>query len=613
MESINLLLDIAGYLELNNIEAELQAIKERSEQENAPIILPLVGEFSSGKTTLINALTDSWKFETATQPTTATIYEIHFGSDTCHATIVNEKDEGIEIAEITDLKNEILADAKVVIAYDSSKRVPATTILVDTPGLSSPDVKHKQTLVDFLPKADAILLVTDINQQVTRSLTNFIEMMKLSKRPIFLILTKSDTKPESDIESAKKYISDNCKIPLKQVAVVSSSTGRLDDLYRLFDEIQKDKKEILKQVDNQRLKHVEKTLGDHITDLMKASSSDKELDEAIRQEQYALEVIKKNIDRLITSVDDDITEYGRMVARRFEDTILSELMSLVSGSNKNFDKEAVSKINNISSLLMNDYKSRVRGLLQDKARSNKGTEHEVYLSSIDCVDVSSIEMSGLNYDLDLNNMGHEFDGVIKTGVIAVGAAAAVAAVAATGGATAIAGAGSGAKAITSTLSVADNAIDLIDTVSDVGSIISNQRSANRIEKAVRFVSHTKGKIDSISTADRNIGQQMGRDKGLIDTMVGFATDKLISKPKRTKAIRDYVDGTLAPEFKVRLSLISQQVVSDVRDCLSQGASEIIEQKTASLLRLKSEMNEKKACFAERMNKLREYQTKLLTL
>ena len=65
--------DIADYLGLSDIVSELEAIDLRSRQENANLILPLVGEFSSGKTTLINALTDSKKLETSTKPTTATI------------------------------------------------------------------------------------------------------------------------------------------------------------------------------------------------------------------------------------------------------------------------------------------------------------------------------------------------------------------------------------------------------------------------------------------------------------------------------------------------------------------------------------------------------------
>ena len=295
MNNIEKLLEISEYLGLSNITSELKAIALRSQQENATLVLPLVGEFSSGKTTLINSLTDSKKLETATKPTTATIYEVHFGCDSCRASVLNDKNEFIDIEDISSLKNDALADAKVVTVFDTSVRVPATTILVDTPGLSSPDPKHKQTLVNFLPKADGIMLVSDINQQITRSLTDFIETMKLSKRPIYLVLTKSDTKSANDIETAKKYISENCQIPLKQMAVVSAATNSLDELYALLDSIQKDKKEILKQVDGQRIKNIVNLLTDHVEELMSASNSDKDLDEAIRRSQYELDKISRNI------------------------------------------------------------------------------------------------------------------------------------------------------------------------------------------------------------------------------------------------------------------------------------------------------------------------------
>ena len=283
MERIKLLRTIAESLGLDNIVSELEAIDTRSKQENANIILPLVGEFSSGKTTLINALTDSKKLETATKPTTATIYEVHFGCDSCHAKVLDQKGELHSVQDVAELKNDILADAKVVTVFDTSNRVPSTTILVDTPGLSSPDQKHKQTLVGFLPKADGIMLVSDINQQITRSLVDFIETMKLSRRPIYLILSKSDTKSRTEIEAVKKYISDNCHIPLKQIAVVSASTGELDELYSLLDSIQKDKKHIIEKVDSQRVKNIIDVLTNHIDELMNASNSDKDLEEAIRR------------------------------------------------------------------------------------------------------------------------------------------------------------------------------------------------------------------------------------------------------------------------------------------------------------------------------------------
>lgn len=604
MDRIEQLQIIAEYLGLSNVVTELKAIDFRSKQENPTLILPLVGEFSSGKTTLINSLTDSKKLETATKPTTATIYEVHFGCDSCHAKVVTEEGHIQDVDDIANLKNDDLANAKVVTVFDTSSRVPSTTILVDTPGLSSPDPKHKQTLVNFLPKADGIMLITDINQQITRSLTDFIETMKLSKRPIFLILTKSDTKSALDVESAKKYISENCQIPLKQLAVVSAATNNLEEIYSLLDSIQKDKKEILKQVDEQRIKNIVNLLTEHIETLMSASNSDKDLDEAIRKSQYELDKISRNIDRLVDSMSDDIEEQERTVSRRFEDTIFAKLNTLVTGKSNNFDGEAISSINNTATLLMNDYKSGIQNILKEKARSQKGSENEVPLSSLENIDLSSIQMSGLSYNLDLNTMGHEYDGWIKTGVIAVAAVGAVAAVASTGGA---------ATGALTTAATVDNVIDVADTVSDVGSIISNQKTVGRMERAVGFVSNAASTYNSFNESNQQKGQQIGSDKGMIDSLVGLVTDKMMSKPQRVRAIRNYVDGSLAPEFKSGLQSISQSLINSIRCSLQNEASVIIGQKTDSLNQLRNELKEKKDLFEQRMEQLREFITILLTI
>lgn len=596
--------DIAEYLGFSNIVSELETIDLRSKQENANLILPLVGEFSSGKTTLINALTDSKKLETAITPTTATIYEVHFGCDSCHAKVVAENGSIQDVDNIAELKNDVLADAKVVIVFDTSSKVPSTTILVDTPGLSSSDPMHKQTLVNFLPKADGIMLVTDINQQITRSLTDFIETMKLSKRPIYLILTKSDTKSDTDIASVKQYISDNCKIPLKQVAVVSSVTDSIDELYTLLDLIQKDKKEILKQVDGQRIKNIINFLLDHIEELMSASNSDKELDEAIQRSQSELDKISQNIDRLVDTMSDDIEEQSRKTSRLFEDSIFTKLNSLVTGKSSNFDGEAISIINSTATLLMNDFKSCIQSILREKARSRKGSENEVPLASLEDMDLSAIQMSGLSYNLDLNSMGHEYDGWIKTGVIAVAAVGAVAAVASTGGAAA-------AGALTT--ATIDNVIDVADTVSDVGSIISNQKAVGKMERVVGFVSNATEKYNSFCNSNQQMGRQIGSDKGMIDSMVGFVTDKTMSKPQRVRAIRNYIDGSLSPEFKSCLQGISQSLINTIRCNLHDEASALIGQKSDSLNQLKQELKEKKNVFESRMEQLRSFKTILLTI
>lgn len=80
-----------------------------------------------------------------------------------------------------------------------------------------------------------------------------------------------------------------------------------------------------------------------------------------------------------------------------------------------------------------------------------------------------------------------------------------------------------------------------------------------------------------------------------------------------RAIRNYIDSSLTPEFKLQLSSVSQSLVISIRNSLQNEASTLIGQKTHSLNQLKSEMKEKKDVFENRMKQLREYKTLLLTI
>lgn len=601
MNKINRIIEIAESLEFKDLCKDLLRIKKRASTENAELIFPLVGEFSSGKTTLLNALTDSKKLETATKPTTATIYELHFGCSKCYANVLNSNGQNEE-CDIDNLKNEALKDATVVKIYDTSTKIPSTTILVDTPGLSSPEPKHKQTLVDFLPYADGVLLVTDVNQQLTRSLIDFIETMKLAKRPIYLVLTKCDTKSQNDIEIVKSYISDNCKLPIQQMACVSAVNDDLQELYSLIDKIQKDKNNILKQVDDQRIKIIIKEMLARMDELLKASSSDKDLDEAIRRQEYELNIINRNIERLIDDTKSEIEDKERSIVRNFEDTVSERLEVLVAGKSENFDADAVSAINNTASLLFNDYKISIQRLLQEKARSRRNTDDGISLRSLEEMDMSSYSISGLSYSLDLNSAGHGYDGMISTGVKVAAAVGAAIVVASTGGGAAVAGA-----------ATVETAIDVVDTVSDVGSIVSNNRTVEKIERVVKLAGKASENYDSIEVYNQKTGQQVGANKGIVESMVGFVTDKAWGKPQRKRAIHNYMDNSLLPDFKREITVIGNHLITNIRTSLHEEASEMIDAKRSSLEKLKQERKDKKDAYNQRINQLRDYKHKLMTL
>lgn len=420
-------------------------------------------------------------------------------------------------------------------------------------------------------------------------------------------------------------------MPVQQVVVVSAANDNISELYALLETIQKSKNEILAKVDGQRIKDLAQILVNRVDEMLTASSSDENLDMEIRRQQLDLDKIKRNINKLIDSMASDICEDGTNISRRFEDSMYEKLGALVAGGSANVDNDALSVINNTASLLLSEYKNNIMGILKSKVQSAQGSESEIPVDSLMSIDLSEIQISGLNYNLDLNSMGHEYDGMIKTGVIAVAAVATVAAAVATAGAAAAGAAGTagtagtagaagaagtagaaaagtvgtaGAAGTVATTVAASKAVDIVDTATDVGSIIYTRKMMKRIAKTEEFAGKAVDKYNKIEKADK---------KGILSSMVGFATERLLSKPQRVRAVRNYVDGTLAPEFKSQMENLSQSVVNMVRGSLQNDASEMIAQKTAMLNELKEQSSEHKAEFARRKETLKQYKEKLSTI
>lgn len=582
--TIDYLLKIAKSLNSNYLINDLERIKERSFKENAEIILPLVGEFSSGKTTLLNALTDCKKLETATKPTTATIYEIHFGCDKCRATILNENNESIQVDDISQLNNETLADAKIVTVFDTSTQVPSTTILVDTPGLSSPDPKHKQTLVDFLPQADSVLLVVDANQQITRTTTDFIKTMELAKKSIFLIITKCDTKAPSELEEIKKYIKENSQLPLSQMICVSATVGDLEEMYDLLKDIQEKKNDIIRQADAGRIKNIIHALIRAVDAVIKDFSSDKQLEDAISQQESDLRKLNWSIKKIIDDSQTEIDDKERLILSKFEDVIFEKLEYLISNKSPDFDSDAIATINTTIGLLLNEYRNDITGVLKRQAKKQYTENESISAEVLMNLDLSFISVDNIGYNIQLNKLGHEYDGVIATG-LKIAAAAVVA------GTTLAVGGG-----------------PMIPDVLTTASPVQNGRKINHLNRILTQGGKIKdqyAKIEDMNT--------MPSDKGCVESLVGWATDKMKGKPQRKRALHCYLDETLIPSFTSQLQDNSKQLLLNISITLQEETSDVIENKKGFLQQLKQERDENKVVYEQKMKQLKAYKKELLTI
>lgn len=616
MEKIDKLLEISTSLNLEDVKQRLLSIKRNYELPYAKLTLPLVGEFSSGKTTLINALTDSKKLETATTPTTAALYRIHFGSEKFSAKVWDENGEQKEILDEEGLSNEALKDASWVDVYDTSTKLPSSIVLIDTPGLSSPIPRHRETLMKILPEADGVLLVSDINQQLTRSLSNFIETSELIKCPIFLVLTKSDTKSSEDIDSVKKYIKENNLSQIKRVIAVSAKNNDLDELYNLFDEIEKEKSAILKQVNEHRVKTIAKQLISYIDELLKASNSDEGFEDAIKKQKNELRKLERNINKLIDSTIDSLKDIEKTTYRDFEDRIFERLDEIVSTRSKNIDYEVYSTINIIADLFFDNYISEVDDVLCSIARKRLNTDDEISLRSLQDLDLSNIDAPNMTYDLELNTVGHENDKRIAQFLD----------LALTFGGMVYSKANTAAKVITKKGSkeiVKKGANKGVRTYLNKKTLIEAAEETIKIKTLGELGQATNSKQSESKEDDQNNG---GLDKiikktvefikpggGILEDIVGGATDVVIAKPKRKRLIRNYIDDVLAPKFKQDLIRIRKELTSLIGEALYIEAKGTINQKTSMLEKLQQDSKEERESFENEMRLLQEYKKELITL
>ena len=601
------LIDIARECGQKDLEERLLDLGSEMEMDNASLMLPLVGEFSSGKTTLINAVTDCKSLETASKPTTAVIYQIFFGQEKSGAIIVDKEGNQKEIDDIASLKNEELQhNAEVVQIFDTCDKIPASTILVDTPGLSSLDRSHRDALNEFLPNADAILLVTDVNQGMTKSLTDFIKQNSISKRPIYLIITKSDTKTDNEVRDVKEYIKSNTELNIKKIITVSAQDNKLDEFYNLLTEIDRDKMAILKTVNEQRIKNIAKMLSQRIDDLLTASTDDDSLSKAINDEKRNLEKLQRNIEKLINDTRYGIEELRQDVTDEFRDAAESNLYHLAFAKGIDLNQSFQEAIDSLSSQSFAKYKNLVRNKLVELANKRIETDDAINLQSLQEMDLESLGDIHIDNNIDLNAVGHQYDKGIGIGIEILGTAAAVAAIIACPATVAAGG----------TTLLSEGALNAVELGGLAAMKMNKLNKAKKVatavttaEKVGTTIQKTKQIIDEAKIANQ---QYKEKYKGPVENVVSKVTE-VLAKPQKQRVINDYVINTVIPSFESQLSWITDQLLSMIQTQLNEEAHWTVEQHKNNLEMLKKEKSEQSESYKNRMDQYNQYKKDIVEI
>jgi len=373
---------IKKYSFLEQLNKRLDQINEKF--KNKEVIIPLIGEFSSGKTSLVNSLIGADILPIDITPTTFTINEIRFSCEKDKIEIYSQSELIKQIDGLSPIKDEDIQNASLVRIFSKSKTVPAWVVLVDSPGISSGIERHEKILLEYVPKSDALIVVIDVNQgSLTRSLEEFLKGVSKIDKASYVVFTKSETKSPEDINDLREYAESKLPIKPKGIVFTSSKEGRLEEFSKILSEIGSNAEDILlKNIIEDLLRVCDE--GISLLDLQISMSNidTNEIDAKIAETKRALEKMRNEFDRNISDMRDRIRSAQSSMVSIFR-------MRMMGGMDRIVD------------MILSGDKNKIENALDDLIRE----------SATDAIEKYKDELSGVmnQLRLDIENITKKID------------------------------------------------------------------------------------------------------------------------------------------------------------------------------------------------------------
>lgn len=608
MESLNRIIEIAESLEQKSIAERLRAIDERTQNPSAQLILPLIGEFSAGKTSLINALTDSKVLETASLPTTATLYQIIFGAPENKAVALSAEGEEVEL-QLDALKNDELKTYPTVTLFDTSTKVPKDIIFVDTPGLSSPDPRHREVLTSILPRVDAILLTVDANQAVTRSLVDFVKSMRLAEKPIYLILNKIDTKSPSELQDLKRGIARDVDLPIDSLVCASAYANNISELQQLLSKIQAEKTQIIAKVDALRTKELIGELRSFIAEILRSSSSPQELKEAVRAQERELERLQSNIRQLMERVEEKLSDKVDETQSSLRTQLWSSLNGILSKKGISYNQEIDAEVKRVKTILLQNFTRQVATTIREVNASSR--DIHVQLPSAETIDLSQLgEQANAIQMEDFDSVGHGWDKAIGWATVGLASVAGVATLAATGGLAAL-GIGGAAAAAGTTAAGAATAAGVALEAGEAAVMATTAVKTTKMMRMMNVMSKAGSFIQKGHQISSVVSSAAEKERGFIEGLVGKATE-FFSKPRREAAVEHFLDAQILPNFEADLRSYLSESLRLIAERMNIEAATLIEEKREALSQLQAQQEQEQSKYEAEIKAIKEKDQYLAT-
>ena len=206
-------------------------------QENSYVKVPFVGDFSAGKSSMINALLNLGDYlPTDITPETAVAYELWYSKGECLELWRESKlQDTYDLSRVSELTVRPGDLVKVFIDNEKVKELnDRGIVIVDMPGIDSGIEAHTSAILNYIHQGTAFVVFTDIEQGTLRGSTiSFIEELKKYGINTAIFISKADKKPEEEQAKVLETVTAIAKRVLGEnvyVGLASAHQGLFNDL-----------------------------------------------------------------------------------------------------------------------------------------------------------------------------------------------------------------------------------------------------------------------------------------------------------------------------------------------------------------------------------------------
>lgn len=188
-EVIAKLLETLGQVD-NLPEDQMEQVRDALFHTDFPFLMVLVGPFSAGKSSIINALLGEAVLDVGPVPTTDHIHILRYGP----------QKQVSRVGETTTIfhPHPLLENLS----------------FVDTPGLESVFEKHDKITRSFLHRADLVLLVMVATHVLSASNLDFLRELRVYGKRVIIVVNQVDVLEEADRATVHEFVAEQSRLHL---------------------------------------------------------------------------------------------------------------------------------------------------------------------------------------------------------------------------------------------------------------------------------------------------------------------------------------------------------------------------------------------------------------